>query len=407
MGDMKLVDETSQSPKLYDPTAPAFRKNPFPVLHRLRDVDPIHRTSWGWILSRYGDCAKVLGSREFGMRGIRERLRTALGSGAAFEFISRRFQFIDPPEHARIRSLTTKAFSARRVLDMRPRIQRLVDQLLDEVNGAQGFDVIAAVAYPLPAWVISEMLGTPVEDRERLAAWTAPITRLQEPGPFDPALLAAGDLAAAEFMAYVRALIDERRRRAGEDLLSALIAAEESGDRLSLEELVAGVIFLFNAGHHTTRDLIGNALVALLRHRDQWELLVSEPSLIPGAVEECLRYDPSITRTPRFALVDTELDGRKVAAGEPVTCLLNAANRDPERFPEPDRLDIRRADKDHLAFGGGVHFCLGATLARLETEIVLGSLLRRHPGLHLVTEELEWRESITYRGPVAVRVIAK
>ena len=372
MGDTKLDDETSPPPKLYDPAAPAFRKNPFPLLHRLREVDPIHRTSWGWILSRYRDCAKVLASREFGMRGIRDRLRAALGDGAAFEFISQRFQFMDPPEHARIRSLTTKAFSARRVLDMRARVQRLVDQLLDDVDSARGFDVIKAVAYPLPAWVISEMLGTPVEDRERLAAWTAPITRLQEPGPFDPTLLAAGDSAAAQFMEYVRGLIDDRRRRPGEDLLSALIAAEESGDRLSLEELVAGVIFLFNAGHHTTRDLIGNALVALLQRRDQWDLLVSEPSLIPDAVEECLRYDPSITRTPRFALMDTELDGRKVAAGEPVTCLLNAANRDPERFPEPDRLDVRRADKDHLAFGGGIHFCLGATLARLETEVVLG-----------------------------------
>jgi hypothetical protein len=406
MSDAMLVKEASPPPRLYDPSTPAFRKNPFPVLHRLRDVDPIHRTSWGWVLSRYRDCANVLGSRDFGMRGIRERLRMALGSGAAFEFISRRFQFMDPPEHARIRSLTTKAFSARRVLDMRPRIQRLVDQLLDEVHGAESFDLIAAVAYPLPAWVISEMLGTPVEDRERLAAWTAPITRLQEPGPFDPSLLAAGDAAAAEFMAYGRVLIDERRRSAGDDLLSALIAAEESGDRLSLEELVAGVIFLFNAGHHTTRDLIGNALVALLRHRDQWDLLVSEPSLIPEAVEECLRYDPSITRTPRFALVDAEIDGRKVAAGEPVTCLLNAANRDPERFPEPDRLDLRRADKDHLTFGGGIHFCLGATLARLETEVVLGSLVQRYPGLRLAAEEMEWRESITYRGPVTVAVRA-
>ena len=400
------MNEAYPPPALYDPTTPAFRKDPFPVLHRLRDVDPIHRTSWGWTLSRYRDCAKVLGSREFGMLGIREVLRMALGGGAAFEFISRRFQFIDPPEHTRIRSLTTKAFSARRVLDMRPRIQRLVDQLLDKVNGAQGFDVIAAVAYPLPAWVISEMLGTPVEDRQRLAAWTAPITRLQEPGPFDPTLLAAGDSAAAEFMAYVRALIDERRRRPGEDLLSALIAAEESGDRLALEELVAGVIFLFNAGHHTTRDFIGNALVALLQHRDQWELLGSEPSLIPEAVEECLRYDPSITRTIRIALLDTELDGRKVAAGEPVTCLLNAANRDPERFPEPDRLDVRRPDKDHLAFGGGIHFCLGATLARLETEVVLGALLHRYPGLQLAAEQLQWRESMTYRGPVTVPVKA-
>src|SRR5262245_40914805 len=342
MSDTERDDRSSLPQNFYDPTAPAFRKNPFPLLRRLRAEDPIHRTSWGWTLSRYRDCAKVLASREFGMRGIREAIRMALGSGAAFEFISRRFQFIDPPEHTRIRSLTTKAFSARRVLHMRPRIQRLVDHLLDEVNDAQGFDVIATIAYPLPAWVISEMLGTPAEDRARLAAWTAPITRLQEPGPFDPDLLAAGDAAVAEFMAYVRALIDERRRRPGEDLLSALIAAEESGDRLSLEELIAGVIFLFNAGHHTTRDLIGNAVVALLQHRDQWELLLSEPSLIPDAVEECLRYDPSIVRTPRVALVDTEVDGRKVAAGEPITCLLNAANRDPERFSEPDRFDVRR-----------------------------------------------------------------
>jgi pimeloyl-[acyl-carrier protein] synthase len=206
-------------------------------------------------------------------------------------------------------------------------------------------------------------------------------------------------------MAYLRELISERRSKLmSEDLLSALILAEEGGDRLSLEELVAVVMFLFNAGHHTTRDFMGNALLALLQHRDQWDLLVADPSLLPSAVEECLRYDPSITSTVRFALQDTQIDGTAIHEGEMVTCQLNAANRDPKQFSEPDRFDIRRTNQGHLAFGGGVHFCLGATLARLEAQVVLGSLARRHPGLQLASEKIEWRDSVTYRGPVTLPI---
>jgi cytochrome P450 len=187
--------------------------------------------------------------------------------------------------------------------------------------------------------------------------------------------------------------------------LSDLIRAEIDGDRLSFEELVAGVIFLFNAGHHTTRDFIGDALVALLRHRDQWDLLVGDPSLIPEGVEECLRYDPSNTRTIRFARQDTEIAGTAIRAGESVHCLLNAANRDPAVFPDPDRFDVLRANKNHLSFGGGIHFCLGAALACLETEVVLGLLALRYPRLRLAADALEWRDSLTFRGPVSLPVV--
>jgi cytochrome P450 len=289
---------------------------------------------------------------------------------------------------------------------MRPQIQALADRLLDRLADAQEFDVIKSVAHPLPSWVICQMLSIPFEDDARLSGWTAAITRVQ--GSAETVrykeLIPAAHCAAAEFMAYVRNLISERRNRLSEDLLSALILAEEGGDQLSLEELVAVVMFLFNAGHHTTRDFMGNALLALLQHRDQWDLLVADPSLLPAAVEECLRYDPSITNTVRFALQDTQIDGTMIHEGEMVTCQLNAANRDPEQFSEPDRFDIRRTNKGHLAFGGGLHFCLGATLARLEAQIVLGSLARRYPGLQLAAEKIEWRDSATYRGPVTLPV---
>ncbi len=389
---------------IYNPAAPAFQQNPFPTLRHLREYDPVHLTPLGWVLTRYQDCAEVLISRDFGMRGIEDILRRQMGPGPAFEFIANRFHSYDPPEHTRLRSLVAQAFSAGRIQELRGHIETLAERLLDQIGSDTAFDLIEKFAYPLPSGVITEMLGTPMEERMQLNTWTERILKLQGMPRPDKATLNEGNAAASEFMAYMRQFIDLRRRNPGDDVLTALIQAEEQGDRLTAEEIAECVVFLSNAGYSTTRNLIGSAVVALLKNRDQWDLLVGDPSLIGEAVEEALRYDCSLTSTPRFARQETMVGNRRLAAGAAVVCLLNAANRDPERFPDPDRFDILRADKKHLAFGGGVHFCLGAPLGRLQIEIALSALLRRYPRLRLATEKIEWRSGL-YRGPIRVPVV--
>jgi cytochrome P450 len=401
------LDET-QSPRprvLYNPAAAEFQQNPFPSLRHLRQYDPVHLTRAGWVLTRYKDCAEVLASRAFGMSGIEEMLRKQMGPGPAFNFIANRFHSYDPPEHTRLRSLVARSFSARRIQETRVHIETLAGGLLDQAGADTSFDLIEEFAYPLSSRVVAEMLGTPMDDRVQLNVWTERILKLQGMSQPDRLTVEEGNAAAQEFMAYLRELIEIRRGKPGDDLLSALIVAEEQGDRLTAEEIAECIAFLSNAGFATTRNLIGNAVVALLMNRKQWELLVNDPSLIPEAVEEALRYDCSLTSTPRFARQETIIGNRKLAAGAAVFCLLNAANRDPERFPDPDRFDILRTDKKHLAFGGGVHSCLGAPLARLQIEIALSALLRRYPRLRLGTERIEWRSGL-YRGPIRVPVVA-
>ena len=389
---------------IYNPAAAEFQQNPFPSLRHLREQDPVHLTRQGWVLTRYDDCAEVLSGRQFGMRGIEDMLRGQMGPGPALEFIAKRFHSYDPPEHTRLRSLVAKAFSAGRVEDMRGHIEGLAERLLDQVGTDISFDLVEKVAYPLPSLVIAEMLGTPMEDRAQLNAWTERILGLQGMARPDKATLEEGNAAAKDFMAYMRECIEARRKESGSDLLSALIAAEVQGNRLTAEEIAECVVFLSNAGFSTTRNLIASAVVALLIDREQWELLVERPALIGDAVTEALRYDCSLTSTPRFARQETIVGKRKVDAGATVFCLLNAANRDPERFPDPDRFDITRTDKRHLAFGGGIHLCLGARLARLQIEIALRALLRHYPRLRLGTEKIEWRSGL-YRGPIRVRVV--
>lgn len=389
---------------IYDPAAAEFQQNPFPTLRHLREYDPVHLTRQGWVLTRYKDCAEVLASRDFGMRGIEDMLRKQVGSGPAFEFIASRFHSYDPPEHTRLRSLVAGAFSARRIQEMLVHIEALAERFLDHVGTDTSFELVEKFAYPLPSWVIAEMLGTPMEERNQLNIWTERILKLQGMSRPDKLTLDEGNAAANDFMTYMCELIKVRRNKPGNDLLSALIVAEEQGDRLTAEEIAECVVFLSNAGFSTTRNLIGSAVVALLMNREQWELLVNDPSLIGEAVEEALRYDCSLTSTLRFARQEAIVGNRKLAGGAAVFCLLNAANRDPERFPDPDRFDIMRTNKKHLAFGGGVHVCLGASLARLQIAIALRALLRRYPRLRLGTEKIEWRSGL-YRGPIRVPVV--
>jgi len=379
----------------FNPFLPEFHANPYPFYHRLRATDPVHRTPMGlWVLTRYDDVVSVLKDPRFGREEFAQTLANVYGEGA------RSMLFRDPPDHTRLRGLVSQAFTPRMIERMRSHIQEIVDRLLDRVQNANRMDVIADLAYPLPVTVICEMLGVPTDAHSGIRQWSADLARSVDAigMPTDEEVVTRGRAAQQAMLDYFRDLISERRQTPRDDLLSLLIAAEEQGDRLSEGELLITCILLFVAGHETTVNLIGNGLLALLNHPDELAKLRGDLRLLPGAVEELLRYDSPVQRTGRITNTDVELDGRKIAKGSLVVTAIGAANRDPAHFPDPDRLDITRRDNRHIAFGFGIHFCLGAPLARLEGQIAIGTLLRRMPGLGLATSTLEWRESSTLRG---------
>jgi len=379
----------------FNPFLPEFHANPYPFYHRLRATDPVHRTPMGlWVLTRYDDVVSVLKDPRFGREEFAQILANVYGEGA------RSMLFRDPPDHTRLRGLVSQAFTPRMIERMRSHIQEIVDRLLDRVQNANRMDVIADLAYPLPVTVICEMLGVPTDAHSGIRQWSADLARSVDAigMPTDEEVVTRGRAAQQAMLDYFRDLISERRQTPRDDLLSLLIAAEEQGDRLSEGELLITCILLFVAGHETTVNLIGNGLLALLNHPDELAKLRGDLRLLPGAVEELLRYDSPVQRTGRITNTDVELDGRKIAKGSLVVTAIGAANRDPAHFPDPERLDITRRDNRHIAFGFGIHFCLGAPLARLEGQIAIGTLLRRMPGLGLATSTLEWRESSTLRG---------
>ena len=379
----------------FNPFLPEFHANPYPFYQRLRAADPVHRTPMGlWVLTRYDDVVSVLKDPRFGREAFDQMLANVYGEGA------RSMLFRDPPDHTRLRGLVSQAFTPRVIDRMRSHIQDMVDRLLDNVHAANSMDVITDLAYPLPVTVICEMLGIPTDAHSGIRQWSADLARSVDAigMPTDEDVVTRGRAAQQAMLDYFRDLIPERRRTPGDDLLSLLIAAEEQGDRLSEGELLITCILLFVAGHETTVNLIGNGLLALLNHPEELAKLRADLTLLPGAVEELLRYDSPVQRTARISDTDVELDGRKIPKGSLVITAIGAANRDPAHFPDPDRLDIRRRDNRHVAFGFGIHFCLGAPLARLEGQIALDTLLRRMPGLRLATSVPEWRESSTLRG---------
>jgi len=311
---------------------------------------------------------------------------------------------MDPPEHTRLRGLISKAFTPRAIEGMKPRIEEIVAMLLDVVAGGEGFDLIASFAGPLPTIVIAEMLGVDPADRQDFKRWSDDGVMA-----FDPLLPAElrerVAASSAELDAYFRGAIAHRRAAPRPDLISAMIAAEEDGVRMRDEELVTMCGLLLAAGNVTTTDLIGNGTLALLRHADELRKLREDPSLIRNAVEEMLRYDPPVTETGRIPLEGREIRGCPIGAGESVIPVLAAANHDPEVYPAPHRFDITREDTHHQSFGGGVHFCLGAPLARLEAQIALNALVQRFPGLRLAEAELEYRRIPGFRGLARLDVL--
>jgi len=399
-------------PVEFNPLSAEFRADPHPFYRRLREVDPVHWSSFlgFWVVTRYADCVSILrDAKRFSVDprdlAIYEALMQGVGEQRPLMQMERKWMLmLNPPDHTRLRTLVTKAFTPRVVENLRPRIQEIVDDLLDKVQDAGGMDVIADLSYPLPVIVIAGMLGVPVEDRDKFKAWTTDLARTLDP-IISPEVLDAGDAAALAFSDYFKALVAKRRNDPQEDLLSALIAAEEQGDRLTEEELIATAVLLLGAGHETTMNLIGNGLLALFRHPDQLEKLRADPSRIQGAIEECLRFDGPVQMTARTAVEEIEIGGKTLTKGQQAVIVLAAANRDPVQFADSDTFDITRKDNVHIAFSHGIHYCLGAPLARAEAQIVIKTLLHRMPNLRLATEELEWRETVTIRGLKALPVL--
>lgn len=395
-------------PLFFNPLDPAVRALPYPHYAGLRELDPVHRSPFGMVvLTRYDDCTKVLRDARFS----KEIERHMQGVGALFdqpELPEPPFPFqessmlnLDPPAHTRLRALAARAFTPRAVEAWRPRIGAMVDAILDEVAASGGMDLVPALAFPLPFQVISEMLGMPTDGREELRSWSQAITRTLEP------VISAEEGQAArhameQMLGFVVREIEARRRHPGDDLLSALVAAEEAGDRLSTQELIATVMLLYLAGHETTVNLIGTGTLALLAHPDQLERLRVDHSIEANAVDELLRFDGPVQFTVRVATEPVDFHGEAVDAGTIVMPVLGAANHDPAVFSDPDSLDLGRADAGrHLAFGSGIHFCLGATLARVEAQEALGRMVRRFPRLAPAGPPV-WADRITLRGPASV-----
>jgi cytochrome P450 len=396
--------QTATTEPLFNPLAPEFIRDPYPFYERLRSTDPMHLTPFGtFAASRHAEVSLVLRDKRFGKDYVERTVRRygpQIMEEPVFRSMSHWMLQQDPPDHTRLRGLVVKAFTARRVEDMRPRIQHIVDETLDAIAGQGHMDLIEDFAFRLPVTIICDMLGIPEDHREVFYKSSRNGGRLLDPVPLSPAEIAEANAGNIMAKAYFQQLFELRRRNPGDDLTTQLVHAEEDGSKLSNEELTANIILLFGAGHETTVNLIGNGLLALHRNPEQLALLKANPALITNAIEEFLRYDSSVQLTGRVTLEDVELGGKKIPKGESVLCLLGSANRDPAVYPDrPESLDIARPNVRPLSFGGGIHFCLGAQLARIEAEVAIATLLRRLPDLRLDDAvNPEWRPTFVLRG---------
>ena len=380
------------------------QQNPFSVYQQLRAEQPVHLEPRlrAWVLTRFDDVDQVLNQPA---RYSVDRFRNV-----GEEFLRRRADmrdvavmmrdwavYRDPPDHTRMRSLLTKSFAAQRIEGMRPLIQTLVDRLLERAEQRARFDFIADFAFPLPAQVICSMLGVPADDLPQIKEWSSQIAAYIG-GSHRGDDIETAKQGLLRTFEYFRALVRRRRGRAAADLLDLLLSAEDQGDMLSEDEVVANCVLLLFAGHETTANLLGSGLYRLLSHPAQHARLRAHPELIPTAVEEFLRYDPPVAGTLRVITQDTEIRGQAVARGEIVAAMIAAANRDPRQFDAPEELRIDRTPNRHLTFGYGIHFCLGAPLARLEAQITFASLLRRFARIELVDERPAWKTQLFFRG---------
>jgi cytochrome P450 len=392
----------------FNPRDPAFIANPYPAYRELRETMPVWRSPFGrTFLTRYEDSSVLLRDRRLGKDYtepealIRRFGPTAMQEPAVVE-LSHMMLMRDPPDHTRLRGLVTKVFTARKIEEMRPGIQAITDRLLDRVAGRGQMDAIRDLAFPLPVLVICELLGVPEEDRAGFVNATASGAALLNPVPPTREELDRANEGTLATGAYFEALFEQRRKQPRDDLLSLLVQAEEAGDRLTTQELRANVTLLFAAGHETTVNLIGNGIWSLLCNPSQWSAIRSDPRLIPNAIEEILRFECPVQAVARTVAEPIEFGGIEFRKDELIVGLIGAANRDPAVFPDPDRLDVTRERLKPLSFGGGIHFCIGAQLARIEAEVVFSTLLRRMPDLTLTDTEPRWRESFTLRGLITL-----
>ena len=388
--------------------SPAFSQDPYPLYARRREEQPLYRSPQGIAhLSRYADVDAAL--RDLRLSNDRDRLARSLAGGQGVgETLSRLMRKLgrvmtntDPPDHARLRKLVNKAFSAGRVRDFRPNIQAITDELLDAAQAAgPSFDVVSALAYPLTTTVLCELVGLPRSEQAQAIEWTYLLENPNSAGLSVEQIEGIID----DLYGYLRSLVAQRRAKPTGDFVSALLNVEEGGDRLSEDELLNACFVLLTSGYESTMNLIGNAVLTLLKHPDQLTQLQANPELLCPAIEEVLRYESPSLLVIRSVAEPFEIAGGRLEEGELVYLLLGSANRYPARFPNPDRFDIARGDNRHVSFGVGIHFCLGAPLARLEAEVALGTLLRRFPRLRMETDKVEWRTNRALRGLVSLPV---
>jgi cytochrome P450 len=395
---------------LYHLLDPEVLANPYPLYQRLRAEDPVHWDPFlhAWVVTRYCDVVRVLHDFSADRTPTPEQLSrmhlSALSPIAAV--MVKQMLFLDAPAHTRLRSLASSAFTPGRVKVLRSHIQQIAERLIDAAMGSESrqMDIIADFAEPLPAIVTAEMLGVPTSDHRQLKNWTADFAEMLGNFQHNPDHVPKVLRALEEMLDYFRERIRELRAHPREGLINSLLTAEIDGDRLTEEEVIANSIITMVGGQETTTNLIGNGLLTLLRHPAEMQRLRHDPALIPSAVEELLRYESPSQHTARLARTDVELDGRKIRKRDAVIAIMGAANRDPDRFPDPDRLDLARTDNRHLAFGWAAHFCFGAALARIEGQVSFDTILRRMPNLALQQVPLHWRTNLGLRGLIALPV---
>ncbi|MFB6502681.1 MULTISPECIES: cytochrome P450 [unclassified Streptomyces] len=395
----------------FDPWSPAFVADPYPAYAALWAAGRVHRfePTDQWLVPHHADVSALLRDRRLGRTYLHRFTHEEFGrtpppaEHEPFHTLNGQGLLdLEAPDHTRIRRLVSKAFTPRTVEQLVPTVRRLAAELVDSFVEAGGGDLLTAVAEPLPVAVIAEMLGIPESDRAPLRPWSAAICGMFELNPSDETARAAVR-ASLDFSAYLRELIEERRRNPGTDLISALIAAHDEGERLSEQEMISTCVLLLNAGHEATVNTTVNGWWTLLRHPEQLAALRADHGLLPTAIEELMRYDTPLQMFERWVLDDIEIDGTVIPRGSEVALLFGSANRDPARFTDPDTLDLARRDNPHITFGAGIHFCLGAPLARVELAASFGELLRRAPDMRLVAEP-EWNPGYVIRGLKELRV---
>ncbi|MEU9891326.1 cytochrome P450 [Sphaerisporangium sp. NPDC051011] len=395
----------------FDPWNPEFVAHPYDVYRELRATAPVSffEPTGQWLVARHEDVNAALRDRRLGRSYLHVASHEEFGRAAEPEFqepfwrvVRAGMLDVEPPVHTRLRRLVSKAFTPRMVEELRPRVRRIAGELVDAFVERGGGDLIAEVAEPLPVTVIAEMLGVPESDRHLLRPWSADICGMYELNPSDEAAHTAVR-AASEFSDYLAGLAAARRANPGDDLISALAQVVDEGDRLTEEELIGTCVLLLNAGHEATVNVTGNGWWSLFRNPAELERLRADLSLLPSAMEELMRYDTPLQMFERWVLQDITIGGVEIPKGVEVALLFGSANRDPEVFADPDRLDVGRTDNPHISFGAGIHFCLGAPLARVELAESFGALLRTAPKLELV-EEPAWKPNYVIRGLESLKV---